>query len=91
MNTDEQLETSFEAHRDHLRGVAYRMLGSVDESNDALQQAWLRADQTDLSRVDNLAGWLTTVTPESASTCFAAVAGDTKGRCRSTLPGWEAP
>jgi len=62
MNTDEQLETSFEAHRDHLRGVAYRMLGSVDESNDALQQAWLRADQTDLSRVDNLAGWLTTVT-----------------------------
>lgn len=59
MVRDDDLAARFEANRDHLRGVAYRMLGSLD---DAVQRAWLRADQADLSGVGNLAGWLTTVT-----------------------------
>jgi len=51
----------FEEHRPHLRAVAYRMLGSVSEAEDAVQDAWLRLDHADTSGVDNLGGWLTTV------------------------------
>jgi len=53
--------TDFENHRDHLRGVAYRMLGSLSEADDAVQEAWLRLQRTDTSDVHNLRGWLTTV------------------------------
>jgi RNA polymerase sigma factor (sigma-70 family) len=55
------LAERFEAHRPHLRAVAYRMLGSPSEADDAVQEAWLRLDRTDTSGVDNLGGWLTTV------------------------------
>jgi RNA polymerase sigma-70 factor, ECF subfamily len=51
----------FEAHRTRLRAVAYRMLGSLSEADDAVQEAWLRFSRSDTSDVDNLAGWLTTV------------------------------
>ncbi|MCA6110780.1 sigma-70 family RNA polymerase sigma factor [Bradyrhizobium cenepequi] len=51
----------FEANRAHLRAVAYRMLGSTSEVDDAVQETWLRLSRTDASAVDNLAGWLTTV------------------------------
>ncbi|MFE2105829.1 sigma-70 family RNA polymerase sigma factor [Kitasatospora sp. NPDC059463] len=51
----------FEAHRPHLRAVAYRMLGSLAEAEDAVQDTWLRYDRTDTSGVENLGGWLTTV------------------------------
>jgi RNA polymerase sigma-70 factor, ECF subfamily len=51
----------FEAHRGHLRGVAYRMLGSLSEADDAVQEAWLRLSRADPSGVDNLGGWLTTI------------------------------
>jgi RNA polymerase sigma factor (sigma-70 family) len=51
----------FEEHREHLRAVAYRMLGSLTEADDAVQEAWLRMDRTDVSDVRNLRGWLTTV------------------------------
>ncbi len=51
----------FEEHRTHLRGVAYRMLGSVAEADDALQEAWLRVDRAEPSDVANPRGWLTTV------------------------------
>ncbi len=51
----------FEANRRHLAAVAYRMLGSLDEADDAVQEAWLRYQRTDTSDVENLAGWLTTV------------------------------
>jgi RNA polymerase sigma-70 factor, ECF subfamily len=51
----------FEQHRGHLRGVAYRMLGSLAEADDAVQEAWLRLDRADPSDVANPRGWLTTV------------------------------
>ncbi|OBF26299.1 RNA polymerase subunit sigma-70 [Mycobacterium sp. ACS1612] len=51
----------FEEHRAHLRAVAYRMLGSLTEADDAVQEAWLRYERTDVSEVRNLRGWLTTV------------------------------
>ncbi len=51
----------FEEHRAHLRAVAYRMLGSLTEAEDAVQEAWLRMDRTDVSDVRNMRGWLTTV------------------------------
>jgi RNA polymerase sigma factor (sigma-70 family) len=59
--TQELLAEDFEAHRTHLRAVAYRMLGSLSEAEDAVQDAWLRLSRTDSSEIDNLGGWLTTV------------------------------
>jgi RNA polymerase sigma-70 factor (ECF subfamily) len=56
------LADQFEAHRSHLRAVAYRMLGSLSEADDAVQDAWLRLSRADTGSVDNLGGWLTTVT-----------------------------
>ena len=61
MPTPERLAEQFEAHRPHVRAVAYRMLGSVSEAEDAVQEAWIRLSRTDVSGVDNLRGWLTTV------------------------------
>src|ERR1700733_4404790 len=61
MPTPEQLAEQFEAHRPHTRAVAYRMLGSVSEAEDAVQEAWIRLTRTDVGPIDNLRGWLTTV------------------------------
>jgi RNA polymerase sigma factor (sigma-70 family) len=55
------LAQRFEENRGHLRGVAYRMLGSLGEAEDAVQEAWLRFSRADTSAVENLGGWLTTV------------------------------
>lgn len=55
------LTEQFEANRPRLRGVAYRMLGSLSEAEDAVQEAWLRLERSDAAAVANLAGWLTTV------------------------------
>jgi RNA polymerase sigma factor (sigma-70 family) len=57
----ELLAREFEAQRPRLRAVAYRMLGSLSEADDAVQDAWLRLSRADTSEVENLAGWLTTV------------------------------
>jgi RNA polymerase sigma-70 factor (ECF subfamily) len=61
MDQNDLLAQRFEANRAHLRSVAYRMLGSSTEADDAVQEAWIRLSRTDSSRVDNLGGWLTTV------------------------------
>jgi RNA polymerase sigma factor (sigma-70 family) len=63
MTADDQtwLAERFEANRAHLRGVAFRMLGSLTEADDAVQEAWIRLSRTDTTRVDNLQAWLTTV------------------------------
>src|SRR5918996_210229 len=55
------LAEQFETHRAHLRAVAYRMLGSVSEADDAVQDAWLRLSRSDTSDVENMRAWLTTV------------------------------
>jgi len=61
MSTSERLAEQFEQHRSHVRAVAYRMLGSVSEAEDAVQEAWIRLSRSDMSGVANLRGWLTTV------------------------------
>ncbi len=61
MDEHDVLAERFEASRSHLRAVAYRMLGSLSEADDAVQEAWLRLSRTDTSDVANLRGWLTTV------------------------------
>src|SRR5262245_41497230 len=55
------LAERFEENRAHLRAVAYRMLGSLSEAEDAVQEAWLRLSGSDASQIENLRGWLTTV------------------------------
>jgi RNA polymerase sigma factor (sigma-70 family) len=61
MNEQGWLTKRFEEHRPRLRGVAYRMLGSLNDAEDAVQEAWLRLHRIDPATVDNLGGWLTTV------------------------------
>ena len=61
MDENEFLAQRFEEHRSHLRAVAYRMLGSISEADDAVQEAWLRLSRSETSGVENLGGWLTTV------------------------------
>jgi RNA polymerase sigma factor (sigma-70 family) len=61
VNEREFLTGEFERHRRHLNAVAYRMLGSMTEAEDAVQDAWLRLDRADAGAVENLGGWLTTV------------------------------
>ena len=61
MDQQEWLAEQFEDYRPHLRAVAYRMLGSLSEADDAVQDAWLRLSRADTSEVENLRGWLTTV------------------------------
>jgi RNA polymerase sigma factor (sigma-70 family) len=61
MDGDEWLAERFEANRTHLRAVAYRMLGSLSEADDAVQEAWLRLSRSEPNGVENLGGWLTTV------------------------------
>lgn len=61
MNDADVLAERFEASRTHLRAVGYRMLGSLSEADDAVQEAWLRLSGADTSAVENLEGWLTTV------------------------------
>ncbi len=61
MDEREFLAQEFEEHRARLRAVAYRMLGSLSEADDAVQETWLRLNRTDADAVENLGGWLTTV------------------------------
>jgi RNA polymerase sigma factor (sigma-70 family) len=61
MDEQEFLAEQFEEHRPRLRGVAYRMLGSLSEADDAVQETWLRLSRSDAEGIENLGGWLTTV------------------------------
>jgi RNA polymerase sigma factor (sigma-70 family) len=61
MSDGNWLDEQFEENRGHLRGVAYRMLGSLSEAEDAVQECWIRLNRSDVDAVENLRGWLTTV------------------------------
>jgi RNA polymerase sigma factor (sigma-70 family) len=61
MDDPDGVTREFEANRDHLRAVAYRMLGSLSEADDALQESWLRVSRSGTDGVDNMGGWLTTI------------------------------
>jgi RNA polymerase sigma factor (sigma-70 family) len=61
MDEQDWLAKRFEEHRSHLRAVAYRMLGSLSEADDAVQEAWFRLSRSESSGIENLGGWLTTV------------------------------
>jgi RNA polymerase sigma factor (sigma-70 family) len=61
MADNDWLAAAFEEHRAHLRGVAYRLLGSMSDADDAVQDTWLRLTSADVSQVANLGGWLTTI------------------------------
>ena len=80
------LTQQFEAHRNHLRRVAYRILGSPTEADDAVQEAWIRLARSDAREVGNLGGWLTTVV---ARICLDMLRSR-KSRCESSLPA-DAP
>ena len=60
--TETFLVEQFQEHRRRLHGIAYRMLGSMSDADDAVQETWLRLDRSDATGIDNLGGWLTTVT-----------------------------
>src|SRR4051794_3596723 len=78
----------FEHHRSHLRGVAYRMLGSLSEADDAVQEAWLRLDRADPSDVANPRGWLTTVV---ARVCLDMLRTRTSRREEPLVPRADRP
>src|SRR5215475_4724928 len=80
------LAQQFEAERAHLRAVAYRMLGSLSEAEDAVQEAWLRLARSDAAAVENLGGWLTTVV---ARLCLDMLRARTTRR-EESLEGWKA-
>lgn len=84
----EWLAGQFEGHRAHLRAVAYRMLGSVSEVDDAVQEAWLRLSRADARGIDNLGGWLTTVV---ARVCLDMLRSRRSRREEPITPGAPEP
>ena len=79
MDEREWLTERFEQHRPHLRAVAYRMLGSVGESDDALQEAWLRIRDQDPGTVEDMRAWLTTVVGRVCLNMLRSRASATRG------------
>ncbi|MBJ9989236.1 sigma-70 family RNA polymerase sigma factor [Paenibacillus sp. S28] len=61
MNDHNWLAEQFESHRNHLQSVAYRILGSRNEADDAVQESWIRLSRSDMSSVENIGGWMTTI------------------------------
>src|ERR1700722_10809150 len=85
MADSDSLAAEFEALRPHLRGVAYRVLGSASDAGDAVQDAWLRLSRTDVSDVTNLRAWLTTVTSRVALSMLES-RGSRREDMRADLP-----
>ena len=83
---NEFLAGRFETHRSHLRAVAYRMLGSLTEADDAVQEAWLRLSRSDVSGVENLGGWLTTVVGRVCLDMLRARSARREGSLDARLP-----
>src|SRR5439155_24295491 len=79
-----ELAEEFERHREHLNRVAYRMLGSTSDAEDAVQEAWLRLSRADAAAVANLGGWLTTIV---ARVCLDLLRGG-RGRREQAADPW---
>jgi RNA polymerase sigma-70 factor, ECF subfamily len=97
MDDTDVLTAAFEEHRAHLRGVAYRLLGSMSDAEDAVQEAWLRLTSADTSEVENLGGWLTTVVARVALNTLRSrrrqkevLAGDWPAAIDAAVPEDEA-
>ena len=88
MQDKDFLARQFESHRAHLRAVAYRMLGSAAEADDAMQEAWLRLARSDPATIGNLGGWLTTVV---ARICLDALRARKSRREEPLAPGTPEP
>jgi DNA-directed RNA polymerase specialized sigma24 family protein len=88
MSDYDWLTAVFEEHRDHLRGVAYRLLGSMSDADDAVQDTWLRLTSADTSEVQNLGGWLTTVVARVSLNMLRA---RQRRREDPVGDGWPAP
>src|SRR5918992_317998 len=88
MKERDYLAERFQEHRTHLRAVAYRMLGSLSEVDDAVQEAWLRLSRTDAAAIDNLGGWLTTVV---ARVCLDMLRSRTSRREEPMMPDAPEP
>jgi RNA polymerase sigma-70 factor (ECF subfamily) len=88
MNERDLLADRFEEHRSHLRAVAYRMLGSLSDVDDAVQEAWLRLSRADATGIDNLGGWLTTVV---ARVCLDMLRSRQSRREEALTPGAPEP
>jgi RNA polymerase sigma factor (sigma-70 family) len=88
MHDHDLLAERFEANRTNLRAVAYRMLGSVSEADDAVQEAWLRLSRADASDIDNLGAWLTTVV---ARVCLDMLRSRASRREEPLAPGLPEP
>src|SRR2546429_9002905 len=86
MNDQEWLAERFQEQRPHLRAVAYRMLGSISEAEDALQEAWLRVSRSDTSGVHNLGGWFTTVVARVALNMLQARKAKREESLEARLP-----
>jgi RNA polymerase sigma factor (sigma-70 family) len=88
MDQTDSLAAQFEKNRSHLRAVAYRMLGSLSEADDAVQEAWLKLSRSDAGGIDNLGGWLTTVV---ARVCLDMLRSRTSRREDSLEEHVDAP
>ena len=88
MQMRDRVTEEFEQERAHLHAVAYRLLGSSSEADDAVQEAWLRLDRSRDSELDNLGGWLTTVV---ARVCLDMLRSRTSRREEPLAPGLPEP
>jgi len=86
MTDQEWLAERFQEHRPHLRTVAYRLLGSLSEADDALQEAWLRLSRSDVTGVENLGGWLTTVVARVSLNMLRARRAKREKRLEAGIP-----
>lgn len=90
MNQADWLAEQFEQHRSHLRAVAYRMLSSLHEADDAVQEAWLRLNRSDVDDVENLGGWLTTVVSRVCLDMLRSRKSRREERIEPTIPEIKA-
>jgi RNA polymerase sigma-70 factor (ECF subfamily) len=90
MDETEWLARRFEEHRSRLRAVAYRMLGSISEADDAVQEAWLRLSRSDADAIDNLGGWLTTVVARISLNTLRSRGGSSRSACACPSPSSTA-